>query len=252
MSSNFFKKRKFFHKKGRKVLNTKISMLRKQNELSQQDFAERTGISTRTLQSYEYGEQSPKYEYLQKICSIFNIPMSYFESVVNNVVNEKKVSSMAKKSVVNGVVSQKNNVVSDEKSVVSHIKIPVYDEVLASAGFGRVNDEAVSFYASFDKAFLKQYFKLTSFQALAFVRLDGDSMSPLLPTNARLLVQHRTEFKEGQIVLARIDDELFVKRLQKQPELKLLSTNPAYEPITLSHKDYELLAVVLGFLKCVE
>lgn len=72
------------------MLNTKILTLRKDNNLSQKEFAERTGISTRTLQSYEYGEQSPKYEYLQRLSSIFNVPMSYFENVVNqkeSVVN---------------------------------------------------------------------------------------------------------------------------------------------------------------------
>lgn len=202
------------------MLNTKILTLRKQNDLSQQDFAERTGISTRTLQSYEYGEQSPKYEYLQRLSSIFNVPMSYFE----NVVNPQNPLSIA---------------------------IPVYDEVFASAGAGRLNDECISFYLHFEKAFLKSYFKLTNAEHLALLRLESDSMMPTLPPNARLLVQASTHFKEGQIVLCRLDDELFVKRLQKQPELKLLSDNKAYEPIALSHKDYELLSVVVGFIKAL-
>ncbi len=202
------------------MLNTKILTLRKQNDLSQQDFAERTGISTRTLQSYEYGEQSPKYEYLQRLSSIFNVPMSYFE----NVVNPKNPLSIA---------------------------IPVYDEVFASAGAGRLNDECISFYLHFEKAFLKSYFKLTNTEHLALLRSYGDSMMPTLPPNARLLVQASTQFKEGQIVLCRLDDELFVKRLQKQPELKLLSDNKAYEPIALSNKDYELLSVVVGFIKAL-
>lgn len=86
---------------------------------------------------------------------------------------------------------------------------------------------------------------------MALLRLEGDSMMPTLPPNARLLVQASTQFKEGQIVLCRLDDELFVKRLQKQPELKLLSDNKAYEPIALSNKDYELLSVVVGFIKAL-
>ena len=234
-----------FSQKGRKVLNTKILTLRKQNDLSQQDFAERTGISTRTLQSYEYGEQSPKYEYLQRLSSIFNVPMSYFENVVNQKESVVNVSSMSKK--VSSI--KKENVVNPQNPL--SIAIPVYDEVFASAGVGRLNDECVSFYLHFEKAFLKSYFKLTNTEHLALLRLEGDSMMPTLPPNARLLVQASTQFKEGQIVLCRLDDELFVKRLQKQPELKLLSDNKAYEPIALSHKDYELLSVVVGFIKAL-
>ena len=131
------------------------------------------------------------------------------------------------------------------------IAIPVYDEVFASAGAGRLNDECISFYLHFEKAFLKSYFKLTNTEHLALLRLEGDSMMPTLPPNARLLVQASTQFKEGQIVLCRLDDELFVKRLQKQPELKLLSDNKAYEPIALAGKDYELLSVVVGFVKAL-
>lgn len=220
------------------MLNTKILTLRKQNNLSQQDFAERTGISTRTLQSYEYGEQSPKYEYLQRLSSIFNVSMSYFENVVNVSSMSKKVSSIKKENVVN-------------PQTPLSIAIPVYDEVFASAGAGRLNDECISFYLHFEKAFLKSYFKLTNTEHLALLRIEGDSMMPTLPPNARLLVQASTQFKEGQIVLCRLDDELFVKRLQKQPELKLLSDNKAYEPIALVGKDYELLSVVVGFIKAL-
>ena len=226
------------------MLNTKILTLRKDNNLSQKEFAERTGVAYSTFQSYEYGTQTPRYEYLQKLSSIFNVPMSYFI--------DDKVSLVDKQSVV----SQGESVVSQNKSVVNppnplSIAIPVYDEVFASAGAGRLNDECISFYLHFEKAFLKSYFKLTNTEHLALLRLEGDSMMPTLPPNARLLVQASTQFKEGQIVLCRLDDELFVKRLQKQPELKLLSDNKAYEPIALVGKDYELLSVVVGFIKAL-
>lgn len=223
------------------MLNTKILTLRKDNNLSQKEFAERTGVAYSTFQSYEYGTQTPRYEYLQKLSSIFNVPMSYFI--------DDKVSLVDKQSVVSPVVSQNKNVVNPPNPL--SIAIPVYDEVFASAGAGRLNDECISFYLHFEKAFLKGYFKLTNTEHLALLRIEGDSMMPTLPPNARLLVQASTQFKEGQIVLCRLDDELFVKRLQKQPELKLLSDNKAYEPIALVGKDYELLSVVVGFIKAL-
>lgn len=219
----------------------KIKNARELKGLLQVDLAKLSGVSLDSIKKYESKAQTNiTLENLAKIAKVLEVDLNYFSE------------NVPKSNVPKLSLSQKKMSLSLSPNDKNQIQIPVYDEVSASAGFGRVNDEAVSFYASFDKAFLKSYFKLTSFTNLAFVRCEGDSMTPALPTNARLLVQHRTDFKEGQIVLARIDDELFVKRLQKQPSLKLLSTNPSYEPISLQGKDYELLAVVLGFLKCVE
>ncbi|TQR57304.1 hypothetical protein DMC01_08500 [Campylobacter troglodytis] len=98
----------------------------------------------------------------------------------------------------------------------------------------------------------KSCFKLANCENLALLRVSGDSMTPTLAPNARLLAQTRTDFKEGQIVLARLDDDLFVKRLHKQPHLKLVSDNEKYEPIALAGKDYELIAVIVGFLMSFE
>ncbi|WP_265604913.1 S24 family peptidase, partial [Campylobacter jejuni] len=50
---------------------------------------------------------------------------------------------------------------------------------------------------------------------------QGDSMTPTLPDNCYLLIHFRS-VAEGEICLTRIEDELFVKRLQKRPKLKLL------------------------------
>ncbi len=50
----------------------------------------------------------------------------------------------------------------------------------------------------------------------------------------------------------RLDDELFVKRLHKQPRLRLVSDNEKFEPIELGGKDYELIGVIVGFIKAFE
>ena len=234
------------------MLNNRILELRKKNNLTQKEFAERTGIAYSTYQSYEYGTQTPRFEYLQKLSTIFNVPVSFFTNDTLSLVGEKSVVSQNE-----SVVSRRKNVVSRVVSVVNppkphFINIPVYDEVFASAGNWRFNEECVSFYYSVERSLLKSCFKLSNCENLAFLRACGDSMTPTLPPNARLLAQTRTDFKEGQIVLARLDDDLFVKRLHKQPHLKLVSDNEKYEPIILQGKDYELIAVIVGFLMSFE
>lgn len=212
-----------------------LKELREQRGLTQIELANKIGVSERTIRKYEQEEDTIQIGVLKKILE--NLEMS------SNDLNLMSINLSSNQKSVHQSVQQSKNPLS--------IAIPVYDEVFASAGAGRLNDECISFYLHFEKAFLKSYFKLTNTEHLALLRLEGDSMMPTLPPNARLLVQASTQFKEGQIVLCRLDDELFVKRLQKQPELKLLSDNKAYEPIALVGKDYELLSVVVGFIKAL-
>lgn len=245
-------------------LKDKIKFMRESKGLTQEDLARISGVSIQSIKRYETKDNSNiTIDNLEKIVKAFDTRIDYFLSPSMSLSQEilspsPQILSLNPQKNVPQFVPQ-SNVVNPQKSVVNSvvnpksdsILIPVYDEVFASAGFGRVNDENISFYASFDKAFLKSYFKLSSLDSLSFIRCDGDSMTPTLPPNARLLAQHRTEFKEGQIVLAKIDEDLFVKRLQKQPSIKLLSDNAAYESIALQNKQYELLCVIIGFLNTV-
>ncbi len=218
----------------------KIKNAREIKGLTQSELAKMSGVSLDSIKKYETKAQTNiTLENLVKISRILEVDLNYFGE---NVPQSKKMS-------LNMSLNDKKMSLNPQNPL--SVAIPVYDEVFASAGAELTNDECISFYLHFEKAFLKSYFKLTNTEHLALLRIEGDSMMPTLPPNARLLVQASTQFKEGQIVLCRLDDELFVKRLQKQPELKLLSDNKAYEPIALSHKDYELLSVVVGFIKAL-
>lgn len=128
------------------------------------------------------------------------------------------------------------------------VRIPVYDEVYASAGQGFINDEHITQHIELDKGFLRSYFGLTSFVDLSIIAASGDSMMPTLPENRQLLVQKGTP-REGQICVTRIDDELYVKRLQKRPKYKLISDNKSYDDIELEGENYEILGIVVGLFQ---
>ncbi|TLE00950.1 S24 family peptidase [Helicobacter muridarum] len=55
--------------------------------------------------------------------------------------------------------------------------------------------------------------------------------------------------REGQICIARIDDELYIKRLQKRPKYKLISDNKSYDDILLEGENYEILGVIVGLFQ---
>ena len=85
------------------------------------------------------------------------------------------------------------------------------------------------------------------------LRVHGDSMKDAGILDNDLLAVHSTQLAEnGQIVVARIDDEVTVKRFQKRGSVvRLLPENPAYEPIRIDLKDQPLVieGLAVGVLR---
>ena len=75
------------------------------------------------------------------------------------------------------------------------------------------------------------------------LRVSGDSMKDVGILDGDLLAVHNTQTaRDGQIVVARIEDEVTVKRLKRsgQHTLKLLSENPDYDPIVIDLRQIEV------------
>ena len=128
------------------------------------------------------------------------------------------------------------------------ISIPVYADVYASAGDGALNSEVISSHIELSKEFLKSMFGVVSVLNLSIINVRGDSMEPTLPAGAKVLVQNNS-VSDGQICVVRIEDELYVKRLQKLPHAKLISDNAKYDDIVHDGLEYEVVGVVVGFFK---
>ena len=81
-----------------------------------------------------------------------------------------------------------------------------------------------------------------------YVRVDGDSMEPAIRPGALLLVDRMVEAKEGDVVIARVGDELCVKRLHvgEGGAIWLLSENDSYAPIRVTGEtDFEVWGRVM-------
>lgn len=128
------------------------------------------------------------------------------------------------------------------------VSIPFYEDIRASAGSGAYNEAETAEQLNFPKSFLRQYFGIISFNNLSIIIGSGDSMFPTLPENCYLVIQ-QGNVKEGEICVARIEDELYVKRLQKLPKLKLISDNKAYDPIELEGENFNIIGRVVGYFK---
>lgn len=81
-----------------------------------------------------------------------------------------------------------------------------------------------------------------------YIRVDGDSMvgAGILP-GSLLVVDRGVRAVEGDIVVARLDDELCVKRLSLEGDrIRLLPENESYQPIEVTEEvDFEVWGRVM-------
>ena len=85
------------------------------------------------------------------------------------------------------------------------------------------------------------------------LRVRGDSMRDAGILNGDLLAVHRTSRAEsGQVVVARLDEEVTVKRFrQRGSVVRLMPENPDYEPIRIDLRDQDLVieGLAVGVLR---
>ena len=80
-----------------------------------------------------------------------------------------------------------------------------------------------------------------------YIRVAGDSMTPRIQPGALLLVDRMVETKDDDVVIARINDDLCVKKLRiKEGGIWLLSENEIYSPIQITEEmDFEVWGRVM-------
>jgi transcriptional regulator with XRE-family HTH domain len=72
-----------------KVLARRIKELRNKNGFSQEELAEKTGLSLRTIQRIENGETEPRGDSLKKIATTFRVSLD--EITDSNIVEDKNI-----------------------------------------------------------------------------------------------------------------------------------------------------------------
>jgi repressor LexA len=84
------------------------------------------------------------------------------------------------------------------------------------------------------------------------LRVQGDSMREDGILDGDLVAVHRTnDARDGQTVVARLDDEITIKRLQLMEDgIRLLPRNPDYAPIDVaSDQDFAIEGIYCGLIR---
>jgi len=121
------------------------------------------------------------------------------------------------------------------------VRIPLFAES-CSAGFPSPAQDYVEKELDLNELCIRR--RASTF----FVRASGSSMQDLGLFDGDVMVVDRAEDPvHGDIVIAEVEGEFTVKRLQLHPSLALLPMNPAYATIYPDPEQLQLLGVVTWF-----
>ena len=115
----------------------------------------------------------------------------------------------------------------------------------ASAGPGAVSAEEISFDSfRFSRRWLREMG--LDGADLSAIRVEGDSMEPVLRSGDEIFVDRNKRAGEG-IHVVRIGDALHVKQVQVSAadRIKLISANDAYAPVELARDEVEVIGRVV-------
>ena len=123
------------------------------------------------------------------------------------------------------------------------VELPILGRVAAGLPIGA--DAGVQRHLLLDR-------RLFSMPPDYLLRVQGDSMREDGILDGDLVAVHRTnDARDGQTVVARLDDEITIKRLQLMEDgIRLLPRNPDYAPIDVaSDQDFAIEGIYCGLIR---
>jgi len=202
-------------------IGERIRMARERVGRTQVELARAVGISDRTLRSYEKGI-GIKIEVLRKIAQVLNVSLDWLTGEVGTVFPESAIS------------------------LANLITINFYPNVVTSAGYGAINGSEKKALVHVNKVFL-ELLGIKPAKNLDIIRVVGDSMEPFIKNGEYVIIERTQVARNNEIVIAVVDGEVYVKRLQKDPVrriVKLTSANPAYLDIELKEEELDKFRII--------
>ena len=166
------------------------------------------------------------------------------KETINSWIRRKKIPEKWQLKI-----GQKNN--KEDRSDL--ISLNFYDDIYASAGYGATNDHIQPTKMEFDRNFLEKVLGIKKFDRLDIIRVVGDSMLPSIRDGEYIIIENGADAKNGDTVIANIEGELYVKRLNKIPFQKWFrseSENAEYQHIDIDSNEKLEACNIVGVVRC--
>lgn len=189
------------------MFKDELKKLRLQKGWTQEKLAEIMGVGKSTISMYENGNRTPDFETLEAIADIFNVDLNRFSTSINT-------QQMASTGIMIPVLGY----------VRAGIPIEAVEEILDYEEISR------------DMARQGEYFALS---------IKGDSMEPKISEGDVVIVRRQETVENGEyaVVLVNGNDATVKKFYKLENGIKLLSTNPSYDPFFYTIEEVNSLPV---------
>lgn len=211
-------------------LSKNLKFIRKRKNLTQDEAAEKTGLSRTKINAYENEHSEPTVEGLMAFSVFYKINVDTFLKIDLSELSERQLLE---------IESGHDSFISGSKIRVLATTVDNDDNenielvtVKAKAGYanGYNDPDFISKLATFQLPFLSKERKYRTFQ------IDGDSMHPIKDKSYVIgeFVQNWIDIKDGQAyVILTVDDGIVFKvafnHLKQDKTLLLHSLNPLYK-----------------------
>tara|TARA_R100001509_G_scaffold163929_2_gene139794 strand:- start:3943 stop:4644 length:702 start_codon:yes stop_codon:yes gene_type:complete len=200
---------------------------------TQDALAKLLGVSTVTIWSYRNGDKLPRMSTATRISKALGVSVDWL---------------LTGEGTMRSGTATKPNVVELPTKKPNVVHIPRLD-VMASMGLGvaRVEQDDIVEEMAVSKDWLRRNVNATAPGNLALLDAKGDSMEGTFSDGDLLLVDRGiSEVKVDAVYVLALDDELFIKRLQRRPDgtMLMLSDNPKYPPYELKNGDLSTFQVL--------
>ena len=193
-----------------KKYSNRVRELRLAKSLSQEQLAEKIGLTKQAISQYERGERNPSMTVLDALCDFFNVSSDYL---------------LGKDSVT-------------LRFVGSCVRIPVLGRVAAGVPIDAIEDVLDWEEIPEAMAATGEFFGL---------RIKGDSMQPRIAEGDVVIVRSQPDAESGDVVIVQENgDRATCKRLMKhETGISLISFNPVYPPIVYTNEEIKSLPVTI-------
>lgn len=215
------------------LLKEKVKFLRKTLGINQQNLADALGCKIGKIKQIETG----------KTATISHADAKLLEKKYK--INEQWLRFNDSEMFVGPTIDD-FDLLEEELNSQNTISIPFYTDIKASAGTGCIAAESCKEYIKIPKMFLPD-----DYSSLEVLSVHGDSMESTFYDNDLIIIdKSKKDFINGKIFIVLYDDELYVKRMFKLPQNRIIlkSDNKYYPDIEVISDNFKIIGQVVKAL----
>ena len=241
------------------ILASRIQYYRKKEKLSQQELADKIGVTNKAISNWQHGVSKPDIDHVPALCkALQTTPTRLFGMGIDISAEEEKLLIQLRRlgaterkavfSLINQLYTAQRirakfaDSQKDKEHPLEHPPIhclPVADRA-AAAGIG----DPTEWYSDPDNEGLYVYDSDVSKSADCIFLVNGDSMEPTYWDGDRVYVKKTSELQPGQIGIFSIGNEVYIKEFQWDG---LHSHNKHYQTIEFNEYTHVVpIGLVIG------